>query len=192
MGDSGDAVHRRRRFDELYRANYPDMFRYVLRRMPAGSRADDAADTAAEVFTTAWRRIEKIPPPPEDRLWLYGVARKTVNRQLRGRIRRERLELRLQTEARIARVEGEAPTFEAPSFTEERVAVALAQLRSADREVIYLVLWDGLDNEQAGRVLGCSTNTVAVRLHRARARLSESTPVPSIEDNDVTGATKEI
>src|SRR5579862_7687825 len=109
VGDSGEAEKRRRLFDELYGANYPDIFRYLLRRMPAGSSSDDAADTAAEVFTTAWRRIEKIPPPPDDRLWLYGVARKMVNRQQRGRMRRERLKLRLQTEARVARARSEPP-----------------------------------------------------------------------------------
>ena len=134
--------------------------------------------------------MAKIPPPPEDRLWLYGVTRRTADRQRRGRLRRERLNLRLQRRLRTAEIR-----YQPSTYVEERVAVALERLRTADREVIYLVLWDGLDNEQAGRVLGCSANAVAVRLHRARARLrtqlSTGLPEPSVEDDNVTGMTKE-
>lgn len=191
LGDHGEDISRRRRFDELYRTNYPDIFRYLLRRLPADSRSDDAADIAAEVFTTAWRRLEKIPSAPEDRLWLYGVARRTANRQMRGRLRRERLKLRLETEAHTARV-GDRTS----ALMEERVVFALEQLKSADREVVYLVLWDELDSEQAGRVLGCSANAVAIRLHRARARLraqlSEDVPAPSSVDDNPTTVTREI
>jgi RNA polymerase sigma-70 factor, ECF subfamily len=48
--------------------------RYIFRRLPEGSMPEDAADIAAEVFTTAWRDFGHVPAPPEDKLWLYGVA----------------------------------------------------------------------------------------------------------------------
>ena len=32
-------------------------------------------------------------------------------------------------------------------------------------------MWDGLSHVEAGRVLGCSANTVALRLFKARARI---------------------
>lgn len=53
----------------------------------------------------------------------------------------------------------------------DRVRAAIARLREADREVLALVLWERLSHSEVAELLGCSTNAVAVRLHRARARL---------------------
>lgn len=51
------------------------------------------------------------------------------------------------------------------------VREAIEQLRPVDREVLQLVLWDGLSHAEAGQVLGCSSNAVALRLHKAKERL---------------------
>jgi RNA polymerase sigma-70 factor (ECF subfamily) len=48
---------------------------------------------------------------------------------------------------------------------------AIERLRPVDREVLELVMWEGLTHAEAAQVLGCSTNAVAVRLHKARKRL---------------------
>ena len=45
---------------------------------------------------------------------------------------------------------------------------ALQALPDTAREVLVLTYWDGLPAAEAGRVLGCSTAAVWVRLHRAR------------------------
>jgi RNA polymerase sigma-70 factor (ECF subfamily) len=49
--------------------------------------------------------------------------------------------------------------------------MALARLRPADREVLLLTAWEGLDAAQVAAVLGCTPQAVHTRLHRARARL---------------------
>jgi RNA polymerase sigma-70 factor, ECF subfamily len=41
-----------------------------------------------------------------------------------------------------------------------------------DRELLLLIAWEGLEPSQTARVLGCSRNAPAVRLHRARKRLA--------------------
>jgi predicted DNA-binding protein (UPF0251 family) len=46
----------------------------------------------------------------------------------------------------------------------------MRHLRPSDQELLCLVAWDGLDHAEAALVLGCSTKTFAVRLHRARRR----------------------
>jgi RNA polymerase sigma-70 factor, ECF subfamily len=53
------------------------------------------------------------------------------------------------------------------------VLEALAALRAADREVLMLVCWEGLDSARAARVLGTTSVAVRLRLHRARRRLSQ-------------------
>ncbi|WP_242440876.1 RNA polymerase sigma factor [Streptomyces sp. CB02923] len=63
----------------------------------------------------------------------------------------------------------------AAGVTERAAALqALARLSAADQELLTLVAWHGLGPGQAARVLGCSTATFSVRLHRARRRLEQA------------------
>lgn len=48
---------------------------------------------------------------------------------------------------------------------------ALGALSDHDREALLMIAWDGLTAAQAAEVMGCSTATFNVRLHRARKRL---------------------
>lgn len=49
------------------------------------------------------------------------------------------------------------------------------QLPHAEREILTLHAWEGLDHPDIAEVLGISRNNVRVRLHRARTHLSELT-----------------
>jgi len=154
---------RERRFRALYQAYYRPILAYAVRRL---GPADDAADIVADVFTVAWRRIDQVPPAPDDRLWLYGVAQRVVA----GRRRSAR---RLQSlTARLRAAPGIAPQLPgAWDATSDRVLEALGRLSPAEREALQLVLWDQLSHAEAAQVLGCSANAVTIRVHRARARL---------------------
>jgi RNA polymerase sigma-70 factor (ECF subfamily) len=90
-----NAEHPTDRFRRLFAATERELLAYVLRRV---DRAEDAADVVAETFLVAWRRLDKIPPGDEARLWLYGVARRQLANQRRGRLRRSRLADRLRAE----------------------------------------------------------------------------------------------
>jgi DNA-directed RNA polymerase specialized sigma24 family protein len=85
------------RFHTLYENCYQAIYACVLRRTTAGH--DDVPDIVAEVFVVAWRRRHVIPEPPEDRLWLYGVARRVLHDHERRVSRRRRLEARLWEQA---------------------------------------------------------------------------------------------
>ena len=52
--------------------------------------------------------------------------------------------------------------------------VALASLSPADQELLRLVAWEELGNQQIAAVLGITPNAVAIRLHRARARFADA------------------
>ena len=92
-GPEDQQRHRERRFAALYQEHYRPILAYALRR--AGP-AEDAADVVADVFTTAWRRIDQVPPAPADRLWLYGVAQRVIAGRRRSAGRRGRLIARLR------------------------------------------------------------------------------------------------
>src|SRR3954468_13578086 len=90
-GCGGEAA-RRDRFRVMYDANYHRLLGYAVRRTET---EQDAADVVAETFTTAWRRLDDVPPGDEARQWLYGVARRALANQRRSERRRERLGERL-------------------------------------------------------------------------------------------------
>lgn len=161
----GGPDERRQRFEEVYAANRGPILGYVLRRT---GNPHDAADAAAETFLTAWRRLDDVPPGDQARLWLYGVARRVLANQQRGEHRRSELADRLRAEL--------ATGYRAPEYAGELAGIAAAfrSLPEADRELLALVGWEGLDNGQAAAVLGCSRNAVRIRLHRARRRLASA------------------
>jgi RNA polymerase sigma-70 factor, ECF subfamily len=170
--DEDGYAQRERRFRQLYQEHYRSVQAYAVRRADAGA---DVADTVAEVFTTAWRRLADIPPPPADRLWLYGVARRVLAGQHRSsrRFRRliDRIQLSYDPRPQAAELLPDSPN--------EPLILALRQLPATEREALMLVLWEQLSHAEAGQVLGCSANAVAIRVHRAKARLREAlAPAP--------------
>lgn len=139
--------------DELYRRYAPAVEAYARRRAPSL-----AEDVVAETFLVCWRRLDRVPA---DALpWLYAVARKTLANQRRGE---RRAALPLPASRTTADVE--LPT-------DPVLARAFAGLRPRDREVLTLVAWERLSPADAARVLGCSTVSCRVRLHRAKQRLA--------------------
>jgi RNA polymerase sigma factor (sigma-70 family) len=147
------------RFEHLFRANYPAVRGYALRR----TSPDAAQDAVAETFLVAWRRFDDVP---EDALpWLFGVARRVLANQRRASGRGEVLQERLAGGARPESLE--------ESVTEsEIVRAALARLSERDREALMLVAWHGLSGKRAARAAGCTRTAFDVRLHRARRRLA--------------------
>lgn len=176
---ANDHDQRERRFCCLYQEHYRSVQAYAVRRVQSG---EDAADVVAEVFTIAWRRLARIPEPPADRLWLYGVARRVVAGKLRSARRLRQLTARLQASHAAGRHPGphaqdSAERLDrvlADSTERDRLVAAIARLRPAEREALALVLWEELSHAEAARVLGCSVNAVAIRVHRAKARLREA------------------
>jgi RNA polymerase sigma-70 factor, ECF subfamily len=53
-----------------------------------------------------------------------------------------------------------------------RVLQALGQLSAADRELLLLVAWEGLEPAELAQALDARPGTIAVRLHRARRRFA--------------------
>ncbi len=154
---------RRLKFEELYEDNHVPVLGYLLRR--AGS-ADDAADAFADTFLVAWRRLDDIPAAPQARLWLYGTARRILANQRRGERRRLALADRLRADL--------TASYRQPERTGEaaEISAAFGRLAEADRELLALAGWEGLDPGQIAAVLECSRNAARIRLHRARRRLA--------------------
>ncbi|MET7750138.1 RNA polymerase sigma factor [Micromonospora sp. NPDC005367] len=151
------------RFTALYQAHHSRVYAYAVSR--AGRKLAD--DVVGDTFLVAWRRLDAIPAAPLP--WLLGVARNAIRERYRDDIR----QASLATELRAWVAEADADIADSVA---ERAAMlaALARLGEDDREALTLTAWQGLSAKAAARVVGCSTATFFVRLHRARKRLEQA------------------
>jgi RNA polymerase sigma-70 factor (ECF subfamily) len=155
-----------RRIERCFREHSPAIARYFLRRC---ATAGDAEEATTDVFAIAWRRIDRLPPEPETRLWLFGVARNVLADHQRAARRRARLGDRL-TAAQPSAADAPDPI----AATVEALAVrdAWRSLSDGDRELLALLAWDGLEVAEIARVLRLPAPVVSARLYRARRRLA--------------------
>jgi len=158
------------RFQALYADHHARVYAYAVSRV--GRQLAD--EVVSEVFLVAWRRRADVPVPALP--WLLTVARNTACSQFRGSARQRSI----SAEMRDWVTEAELSEPDVADAVSERLSVltALAALPEADRELLTLVAWHGLKPNEAARVVGCSTATYFVRLHRARRRLERAMADP--------------
>ena len=148
------------KFTALYRTNHPQVYAYAVTR--AGRHQAD--EVVADTFLIAWRRFNAIPrdhPLP----WLLAVARNVTRERFRAESRQQAITAEMQAWVQDAEDIADGVTERAT------VLAALTRLSEEDRELLTLIAWQGLTSTQVAKVLGCTTATYFVRLHRARRRL---------------------
>ena len=156
-------------FESWFRDYREPVYRYVRFRV---ATREVAEDITSEVFMKALRSLSQYDRRRSaPQTWLLRIARNAVTDHLRVLRRRGSLHISLD---RVPDLVSGAPSQEERLLREEqlrRVFNGLAALREADQEVLSLRYGAGLDNEEIAGSLSITPNAVAVRLHRALARL---------------------
>lgn len=166
-----------RAFEKLVRKYETKIFNLLLRM--TGDRAE-ASDLFQEAFIHAWQKIGAFRGDAQFSTWLYRIA---VNEVLMKRRKRK-----LKTVSMDAPVE----TADEPMQREfgdwsdnplatlenqelrERLEAAVNRLPEKYKAVLVLSDFQGLPNDQIGKVLKLSLPSVKTRLHRARLALRQS------------------
>jgi RNA polymerase sigma-70 factor (ECF subfamily) len=161
----------RDRFADVFDRHYEHIYAYAARRLGP----DLGEDVAAETFLVAYDRRDTFDPRrAEARPWLYGIAANLIMRHSRAEARRYRALARGaepgegpdETDAVARRVDAR--------LARARLAAALRGLASADREVLLLIAWAGLNQQEAAAALGIPPGTARSRLHRARQEMRKA------------------
>lgn len=156
-------------FEVWFREHRPTVYRYVRFRLATREAAEDVT---SEVFIKALRALDRYDPTrASPRTWLLRIARNAVTDHLRSLKRRSSLHVSLD---RIPDLVAEIPTQEERVLREERLAMILnanRRLKPADQEILSLRYGAELSNQEIAEALNISGNAVAVRVHRALARL---------------------
>jgi RNA polymerase sigma-70 factor (ECF subfamily) len=151
---------------EVYRTTFPDLVRFLHRKVWDLERAQDLAQ---EAFVRALRHEPKTP-----RAWLFQVASNLARDEARTAIRRKRhlTLLKSETEDRQKSMPDPARDL-AERERMGQVRDALHSLSERDREV--LLLWDaGQSYTEIARQAGLAIGAVGTTLARARRRLADA------------------
>jgi len=156
---------------ELFTAHRDRICRYIagMIRDPA-----EAEDLTQETFLRAHCRQEALRDPKAARGWLYRIATNVCLDRLRQRAHQATgYEDELQSR-RQAILEGpSAQECAERAETSACVQRCLDYLPDSYRTVILMYEAHGLTAPEIAELLGVSTGTIKIRLHRARQRLQK-------------------
>jgi RNA polymerase sigma-70 factor (ECF subfamily) len=153
-------------WNDLYRTTFPDLVRFLHRKV---WDVEQARDLAQEAFVRALQHEPRRP-----RAWLFQVAANLARDEARTVIRRKRhlVLLKSEAESQEASIKDPAAKLE----EQERwgaVREALDALSEKDRDA--LLLWDaGQSYTEIARELGLAVGAVGTTLARARRRLADA------------------
>ncbi len=138
-----------------------------------GVYTGEREDLAQETFVRIYRYRNRYRPTAQFTTFLYLVARQVRIDLLRRTERRRRLYDQFQQSAPQAAVPGAVERGERLDIEQ-----ALAALDETFREVVVLVLLQGLKHREAAEVLAIPIGTVKSRLNTALQRLRETVQGP--------------
>jgi len=153
-------------FDELYRAQFPYVWR-TLRRL--GVAPADIEDLVHDVFVVVHRRLADYDRRRPVRPWLFGIAFRLASET------RRRARNRHEIATPSVEAAGKAPTAEAMLESDERrklVLDCLALLSLDQRGVLILIDIDGESPADVAASLGIPIPTVYSRLRTARGKFA--------------------
>jgi RNA polymerase sigma-70 factor, ECF subfamily len=146
--------------------------------------AADAEDLAQETMLKAFRGIDRFKEGTDVRAWLLAILRNARVDRLRSAaasdasVSLDRLDLDPPGGGEQAELDWQAlrddPQMVLNEFSDQQVIDALPELPEDIRWTLLLVDVEGMDQAEAGDVLGVPVGTVKSRLHRGRAMLRQA------------------
>ena len=146
-------------FTSIYRQLLPQITKYLVRRVSP----PDVEEIASRIFEIAWMKRSEAPKGFE-LPWLYRIGGFVVANHRRSEKAKESF-------LALFRPKDSAPSAEDIALSDLGLSEAWGKLTPAERQVISLSSFEGLDNANSARVLEISTNAFALRLSKAKAKL---------------------
>jgi len=135
---------------------------------------EDAEEVAQDVFIKAYRSLADFRGESKFSTWLYTITTTTSITFLR----KKKLDIHSLDDEKVFETADNRDSGFSANLVEQKSRVgmvnqAIALLSRDDAEVITLFYKAEQTLEEISKILGLETNTVKVRLHRARTRLKD-------------------
>ena len=169
-------------FKILYERYKLKIYNYLCHLLGDRSMAEDCTQ---DLFIQMYHKASLYHPTAKFSSWLYKMAKNIALDAFRKNKIRKSISLDkplYDEESGVSSVslndllpaQGQDPALLASNH--ELAALlekAISQLSEKDREIIVLCDIQGLPHKEAGDILGCSEQTLTVKLYRARKKLAE-------------------
>jgi RNA polymerase sigma-70 factor, ECF subfamily len=160
--------------DDLFRRHAGDVHRLVWRLLGPGASAADVEDLGQQIFMAVHKALPSFRGESKASTWLYGIATRTVYRELRSRTRHRRMVATLQSAADL-----KIELSRQERHSEDRAELAkvwrcLLALHPKKRVVFLLHELEGLSGKEIAELLQIKEPTVHTRLFHARKELQRA------------------
>ena len=160
---------------QLYNRFAPGIHRFAVARL---GDVETAEDVVVETMVSAVRDIRRFNPRRSSlAAWLYGIARRRVQIEIRRQRRRKSVPASAQVSTEAVRETSDgrdlAATAAARLDAQRKVAHLRALLSDKEIEVLLLSCVEQLSAREIGQAIGRSERAVHSILHRARKKARE-------------------
>jgi len=160
-------------FELLYRAYFPRVYRFALKRLGDPAEAEDVTQ---EVFMTVFRGLHTYAGDSRLLIWIFGITRNKVNRRFRG-IRPRFEVIDTTTELGIATKDASADrVVDARRILEQCEAVVQNELTPLQRRIFHLKHLRRQSIRSIAGALGKSEDAVKASLYRMRRSIARAAP----------------
>jgi RNA polymerase sigma-70 factor (ECF subfamily) len=147
-------------YTRCFRQEFPRVLRTVLLILADHGRAEEVTQDAFVMLLQHWDRVSQYERPGA---WVRQVAVRMAGRLARREHRRRLLERHFRSEL-------VAPP---PEFAGNEVYRAVHALPPRQRTAVVLFYFEDRPVAEIAEILGCSSATARVHLHKARQRLAD-------------------
>ena len=151
-----------------------------------------AEDCTQETFIRIYQKSFRYKPTAKFSSWLFQMAKNIAIDTLR----KNKLRRAESLEGSFEIGEGEKSSLEnllsdassGPGIEAQKEEIAelvrrgIAQLKESDRQIVVFCDLQGMPHEEAAKILGYSTQTLTVKLYRARQRLAAILKIEGLDE----------
>jgi len=159
-------------FDLLYRAYFPRVYRFALKRLRNPAEAEDVTQ---EVFVTVFQALRSYAGNSSLLVWIFGITRNKVNRRFRGiRPRFESIDGEgSEVAARTAPTDRAVDARRMLARCEEVIETRLTPLQ---RRIFHLKHLRRQSIRSIAQALGKSEDAIKANLYRMRRAIAQAAP----------------
>ncbi len=172
-------------FSELVRRYQGPLFNFLRQRT---ANTDDAEDLAQDAFLRAWQRLDRYDSRWRFSTWLFTIASRMAMNHHQKQSRRAAVQL--SDDECLTVDEDPADRALVTERSSNLWSLAAEMLNETERSALWLRYAEDFSASDIARVLGKTTITVRVLLHRARRKLARGlAPRQSSPTGKAVGAT---
>lgn len=164
MQGGGSMASEKPSFEAVYNEQFSNIYNFIYGQLLNKERTEDLV---SDIFIKAMNNYERYDPSKASvRTWLTNIARNTLIDEYRKASIRNHVSLDVDEEERgpDPSYEDEYTIFE--EETEQEVHQLLAMLSEGERELLGMIYFQKMKNEEIGAVLGINAKAVSERHRR--------------------------